>query len=134
MLVLIVAYFAGRLGFNGVLLGMALAEFVGVVFMVAAMSLTFHAFNLRILVQDTLRITAATALVVGAGVLAGRIPIPWTVPDRLEALVKLGEIGLGCLIMAWPALLVTSSISSAERRSLLDAMVPGRRRILQPNN
>jgi O-antigen/teichoic acid export membrane protein len=134
VLVLIVAYLAGRIGFNGVLAGMAFAEFVGVIFMVIAMSLTFHAFNLRVLMQDTLRIAAATVLVVCAGAAAGRIPIPWIVPDRLAALVKLCEIGLGCLIMAWPALLVTNSVSSAERRSLLDSMVPRRRRILQPNN
>jgi hypothetical protein len=36
--------------------------------------------------------------------------------------------------MAWPALIVTQSISSAERRSILDAMVPGRRRELQVNH
>jgi O-antigen/teichoic acid export membrane protein len=134
VIVLIVAFFSSRLGFYGVLAGMAFAEFVGVIFMVVAMAMTFHAFNVKVLVRDTLRITAATALVIGAGAAAMLIPIPWAVPERLSALVKLGEIGFGCLLMAWPALIVTQSISSAERRSILDAMLPGRRRVLQVNN
>jgi len=134
VIVLIVAFFSSRLGFYGVLAGMAFAEFVGVIFMVVAMAMTFHAFNVKVLVRDTLRITAATALVIGAGAAAMLIPIPWAVPERLSALVKLGEIGFGCALMAWPALVVTQSVSSAERRSILDAMVPGRRRVLQVNN
>jgi len=52
----------------------------------------------------------------------------------MAALIKLGEIGLGCLLMAWPALMVTNSISSAERRSLLDSVMPGRRRVAQAHN
>ena len=134
VLLLIVAYFGRSLGFYGVLAGLAVAEFVGVTFMVVAMSITFHAFNLSILLRDAFRIMAATAMVLAAGAAASMIPIPWNLPERLIAALKLGEIGFGCLLMAWPALLVTKSISSAERRSLLDAVVPGRRRILQVNN
>jgi hypothetical protein len=52
----------------------------------------------------------------------------------LNALIKLCECGLGCLLMAWPALVVTKSISSAERRSIMDSVVPGRRRVLQANS
>ena len=113
---------------------MAAAEFIGVIFMVIAMSMTFHAFNVKMLLQDTFRITAATALVVGAGWAASLVPIPWAGPERLASLVKLAEIGVGCLLMAWPALLITNSISTAERRSILDAMTFGRRRVLQVNN
>ena len=134
VVILIVAYFGRRLGFYGVLGGMAVAELIGVVFMIVAMSMTFHAFNVKILLRDAFRIAVATALVVGAGAAAGMIPIQWGGPERVTALFRLGQVGLGCVLMAWPALLVTKSISSAERRSLLDAMVPGRRRVLQVNN
>jgi hypothetical protein len=134
VVILIVAYFGRRLGFYGVLGGMAVAELIGVVFMVVAMSMTFHAFNVKILLRDAFRIAAATALVVGAGAAAGMIPIQWSGPERVTALLRLGQVGLGCLLMAWPALLVTKSISSAERRSLLDSMMPGRRRVLQVNH
>jgi O-antigen/teichoic acid export membrane protein len=134
IVILIVAYFGRSIGFFGVLAGMAVAEFIGVIFMIFSMAMIFHAFSVKILMRDTFRIAAATALVIGAGAAASMIPIQWSVPDRINALIKLGEIGLGCLLMAWPALLVTKSISSAERRSLLDAMVPGRRRVLQVNH
>jgi O-antigen/teichoic acid export membrane protein len=133
VLILVVAYFGRFLGFSGVLAGLAATEFVGVTFMVVAMSLTFHVFNVKVLVRDTLRISAATALVLGAGALAGMVPIPWDFPARILSTLKLAEIGVGCLLMAWPALLVTKTISSAERRSILDAVVPGRRRVLQVN-
>jgi hypothetical protein len=36
--------------------------------------------------------------------------------------------------MSWPALIVTKTISSAERQSIMDAMVPGRRKVLQANS
>src|SRR5579872_624474 len=134
VLVLIVAFFANRLGFSGVLAGMAGAELVGVVFMIVAMSMTFHAFNLKVLMEDAFRITAATALVIAAGAAASMIPVPMSLPARMASLIKLGEIGMGCLLMAWPALMVTNSISSAERRSLLDSVMPGRRRIAQAHN
>jgi O-antigen/teichoic acid export membrane protein len=129
----IVAYFGRRLGFYGVLSGMAVAEFIGVAFMIFAMSITFHVFDVKILLRDASRIAAATALVIGAGVAAGMIPIPWGGPERIVALFRLGQTGVGCLLMAWPALMVTKTVSSAERRSLLDAVVPGRRRMLQAN-
>jgi hypothetical protein len=134
VLVLIIACFATRLGFGGVMAGMAFAEFVGVIFMIVAMSMTFHAFNVKVLMEDAFRITAATVLVLGAVQLATMIPLPWTFAPRAAALVKLGEIGLGCLLMAWPALMITNTISSAERRSLLDSVMPGRRRVLQANH
>jgi O-antigen/teichoic acid export membrane protein len=160
VMVLIVAHFGMSLGFSGVLAGMAFAEYVGVTYMVFAMARTFHAFDIKILTRDALRITAATVLVIGAGMAAGMIPIQLSGlenlhflislfggPERLHhvierlgglerinALVKLSEVGIACLLMSWPALLVTKSISTAERRSILDSVMPGRRRVLQANS
>jgi hypothetical protein len=160
VMVLIVAHFGMRLGFSGVLAGMAFAEYIGVTYMVIAMAKTFHAFDLKILTRDAFRITAATALVIGTGVAASMIPIqlgglahlhslmnllggPEHLHhlinrlgglERINALMKLSEIGIGCLLMSWPALLVTKSISTAERRSIMDSVVPGRRRVLPANS
>jgi O-antigen/teichoic acid export membrane protein len=53
---------------------------------------------------------------------------------RINALINLSEIGLACLFMSWPALIVTKTVSSAERQSIMDAMVPGRRKVLQANS
>lgn len=117
--ILVVAFFGRAIGFNGVLAGMAGAELVGVVFMFFAMAATFHAFSPKLFARDTVRISLAAAMIVGAGAIAGMVPIPWNVTGRLSATIRLGEIALGCLIAAWPALVVTRSISSAERRTVL---------------
>ena len=129
--ILIVAFFARSLGFQGVLAGMAAAQMVGVVFMFVVMAKTFHAFSAKILTEDTLRIVAGTALVIGAGALAGMIPIQLHEPERMIAFVKLAKIGIGCLIMAWPALLITKVVSRSERRAILDSLIPGRRKLAQ---
>jgi len=122
--------FAGRgIGFDGVLIGMATAELVGVVFMFFAMAATFRAFDAGALVRDTLRILCCAALVIGAGMLAAMLPMPWNLTERLAATVKLAQIALGCLIAAWPALLITNSISNAERQTVR-ALMPHRRAAL----
>jgi hypothetical protein len=124
--ILVVAYFGRSLGFNGVLAGMAGAELIGVAFMFCAMAATFHAFSARIFTVDAVRISLAAALIVAAGALAGMVPIPWSMAGRLTATMKLGEIALGCLAAAWPALVITRSVSTAERRTILE-MVSRRR-------
>ncbi len=127
--ILVVAVLGRRIGFNGVLAGMAIAELVGVVFMFFAMAATFRAFDARAVTRDTLRIATAAALIIGTGVMVGMLPIPWNLAERLAATVKLGQIALGCLIVAWPVLIFTKSISSAEKRTVL-AMMPHRRAAL----
>ena len=124
--ILVVAFFGRSLGFNGVLAGMAGAELIGVAFMFCAMAATFHAFSARIFTVDAVRISLAAALIVAAGALAGMVPIPWSMAGRLTATMKLGEIALGCLAAAWPALVITRSVSTAERRTILE-MVSRRR-------
>jgi O-antigen/teichoic acid export membrane protein len=118
--ILAVAYFGRRIGFNGVLAGMASAELIGVVFMFFAMATTFHAFSAKAFARDTLRISLAAALIVIAGAIAGMVPVPWSMTERLTATIKLGEIALGCLIATWPVLIFTKSISVNEKRAVLD--------------
>ena len=124
---LIVAFFARDIGFLGVLIGMVAAEFIGVVFMFFAMKATFQAFSGRMFASDAFRIAAASIVIVGAGVLAGMIPVPFTTTVRLTAALKLCEVTLACMIVAWPVLIITKSISNTEKRTLLDALIPGRR-------
>ena len=116
--ILVVGCFGRSIGFNGLLAGMAAAELVGVVFMFFAMATTFHAFSAKMFAQDALRISMATGMIVVAGAIAGMVPVPWNMAERLTATVKLGAVALGCLIAAWPSLILTRSISSAERRTL----------------
>lgn len=117
--ILVVAFFGRTIGFNGVLAGMAGAELIGVVFMFFAMSATFHTFSAKLFTQDALRISAAAAMIVAAGAIAGMVPVPLNMAGRLTATIKLGEIALGCLLAGWPVLVLTGSVSRAERRTVL---------------
>lgn len=117
--ILVVAFFGRAIGFNGVLAGMAGAELVGVVFMFFAMAATFRAFSPKLFVQDTVRISLAAAMIVGAGAVMGAIPLPWSMAARVTATVKLGEIALGCLIAAWPVLILTRAVSGSESRTMI---------------
>ena len=125
--IFIVALFHAALGFEGVLAGMAVAELIGIIFMFFAMSSTFREFSIKILARDTLKIIVATILLVAAGILAAKVPIPWNTTDRMAALLKLVEIGIACLVVAWPAAVLTKTLSGAERQTLLHAFLPGRK-------
>jgi O-antigen/teichoic acid export membrane protein len=127
--ILVVAYFGRALGFKGVLVGMAGAESLGVAFMFFGIVATLDGFSARAVARDTSRIAIATAMIVGAGALAGAVPVPWGLPERLTATVKLCEIALGSLIAIWPALVLTKPISNAERRTVL-ALIFGQRPVL----
>jgi O-antigen/teichoic acid export membrane protein len=128
---LIVAFFAKDIGFVGVLIGMVAAEFIGVVFMFFAMKSTFSAFSGRMFATDAIRIATASFIIVGIGSLAGMIPIPFATTARLTSALKLCEVTLACMIVAWPVLTITKSISGAEKRTLLDALIPGRRALAE---
>jgi hypothetical protein len=127
--ILVVAVLGRRIGFNGVLAGMAIAELVGVVFMFFAMAATFRGFSARTAIQDALRLSVAAATIIGAGAVAGMVPVPWDITERTTALVRLAEIVLGCLAIAWPALLLTKSVSGAEKRTVL-GLIPHRKAAL----
>jgi O-antigen/teichoic acid export membrane protein len=119
-----IAVFARRLGFNGVLVGLAIAELAGVLFMLFALTRTFHSFRTKTLLPDAVRLTAASALILAAGVVAARIPLPLAFNARLIATLRLGEASLGCLLMAWPALLLTKSVTGLEWRAFLGVFLP----------
>jgi O-antigen/teichoic acid export membrane protein len=129
--ILATALFAAKIGFQGVLAGLAVAEFVGMIFMIFALTHTFESFNVRMLVPDALRLLGGSALIFIAGVLASYAPIPAGLSERTYATVKLTEIVIGCTLMAWPALRGTGSVTALEWHALLSAVVPshGRRAV-----
>lgn len=130
VILLTVALLGGRIGFYGVLAGLALAELAGVIFMFFAMSATFRGSDPRAIARDAVRLTLATGAIIAAGFVAARFPIPWGPNERLAAAAKLGEIGIACLTMAWPALILTGAVSIEEKGVVLDAVVPWRRKAL----
>ena len=57
-------------GFHGVLLGLVLAELIGVIYMFSAMTSVLSFFDPRKLIPDAMRLTAATAVMITVGVAA----------------------------------------------------------------
>ncbi len=118
--------FARHWGFFGVLAGLAITEFIGMAFMLYAITKTFHAFQLKALLPDALKLTAASAVVLLAGATAMRLPLPAIANNRWHAVLELGKVGLACLLAAWPALALTKSVTGAEGKAIIGILVPRR--------
>jgi O-antigen/teichoic acid export membrane protein len=128
-----IAIFAHRLGFFGILAGLAVVEFFGMVFMWYAIAKTFHAFDLKSLVPDSLKLCTATVAILGAGALGLYLPVHAISSNaRVDALLQLAAISTACLLAAVPALLLTRSITAAEGKALLHVILPGRNAAANP--
>ncbi len=119
-----IALFAHRWGFYKVLAGLAVTEFIGMAFMLFAVGKTFQAFRPKALLADALKLTAAAVLVLAAGAIATRMPLPGLSTGRVRALLDLGKVSLGCLLAVWPALWLTRSISGGEGKAILSLFRP----------
>lgn len=126
LVVLTIVAFAHRLGFYGVLAGMVLAELIGMLFMLFALTHTFQLFRAKSLLPDALRLIVAAILILGVGAIASYIPLPGDLGGRLSATVKLIEIVLACLLVAWPSLVRTGAVTAADGRALFGALLPRR--------
>lgn len=118
------AIFGGQIGFYGVLLGLAVAELIGVIYMFFAMTSMLRFFEPMKLIPDTVRLATATAVMIAVGIAAVMMPSPWNTNGRATALIKLGEVSLGFLIASWPAVALTKSMSIDEQRFLLNLLIP----------
>jgi O-antigen/teichoic acid export membrane protein len=121
-----IAFFAPQLGYYGVLAGLALAEFVGMVFMLVAVGKTFKGFELKSLWPDFARLSVASALILGAGMLASYLPLPFSGSARLMATEKLVVVCTACLLVSWPVLLLSKSLTAGEVKALLGVFARGR--------
>ena len=122
VILLLIAFFSRRLGFYGILSGLATAEFIGAIFMLYATKKTFSFFRLRDLVPDTLKLSLALALILAAGFFSSWIPLPLAASVRTIEALRLGIICTGCVAAVWPALLISRSVSAAEGKALLSIL------------
>lgn len=120
VILLIVALFAPKLGFMGVLTGLAFAELVGMVFMVFALLHTFRHFRVGALIPDGARLTGAAVLIFAAGALASYFALPVSYVGQTGAAVRICVVALASALAAWPALRLTGAITSVEGKALLD--------------
>jgi O-antigen/teichoic acid export membrane protein len=118
VLIIGITILAPRLGFIGVLVGLATCELVGMLFMFYALAKTFSVFRVGVVLPGTARLAVAATLIFFVGVAASYIPLPGYQPGRLFATLKLMEAGLACLIVAWPLLVRTGSVTAAEKQAL----------------
>lgn len=123
-----IALLSKKIGFYGVLAGWAAAELVGMLFMIFALAKTFTAFRVRDLLPDTAKLFLTTAAMILAGIVGLHLPTPALENTRLAALVAVAKAGLGCLLVAWPALFVTKAVTGAESRALAGVFLPRRNR------
>jgi hypothetical protein len=121
------ALLAKKMGFAGVLAGMSLIEFIGFAFMFYELTLVFQELSLRMIWKDAARITVAAAIIAGLGAVFGWVVLPLHLADRMAVTVRLGQVAIGCLIAAWPALWLTGAVSPEEWRTIFQAVLPGKR-------
>jgi O-antigen/teichoic acid export membrane protein len=119
---------APRVGFLGVLIGLAACEFIGMIFMLYALASAFAAFRAKVILPGTVRLVAAATLIFIAGFIASHIPVPGYQSSRYFAVAKLLEAASACVVVAWPLLRRTGSVTTAEKQALLNSFFPNSRR------
>jgi O-antigen/teichoic acid export membrane protein len=115
-----IVIFANRLGLYGVLGGMAAVEFAAMIFMLLAAAKSFHAFDFKTMLPETLRFVVATVGIVAVAAFAGHVSPAWASSARLLATIKVSAIGIATLVAAYPVLYLTGAVSSAETQSILE--------------
>jgi O-antigen/teichoic acid export membrane protein len=114
-----VLFMTNRFGFEGVLGWMTAAEFAGMVVMFFALEKSFDVFDAKSLLPDTLRLTAATAVIVTFVAFVAHAVPELAYGARMLATIKIGVVCAATLVAAYPALYLTGSISGAEVQSIL---------------
>jgi O-antigen/teichoic acid export membrane protein len=118
---LVVALLSSRLGFNGVLSGLALVEFIAMIFMLFAIAKTFVVFDPLALIPVFVRLSLATAVIVAIAALSARLTPASIANDRLLAAMKVAAISLTTLVIVYPTLRLTGAVSNSEMRSIVHA-------------
>lgn len=119
---LLLGMVAGRTGFYGVLIGLALAELAGVIYMFFGMSSILHFFRPKHLIPDATKVAGTALVMMAAALLATRMPVPWTPNERIGAILKSVVTSLAYVLAAWPAVSLTKAISVEEQHVVLDLL------------
>jgi len=118
IILLCAALFAHRVGFVGLLAGLAVTEMIGMLFMVYAVAKTFHLFRPAALLSDAFKLLVATAGIIAVGAAASYIPLPIT-GLRLSAIVHVSAVLVACTLAIWPALVLSKFVTAAESKTMV---------------
>ena len=121
-----IALAAPRLGYLGVLAGLACTELAGMIFMLIAITKTYSGFQVKSLLPQTLKLMVATLATLTVGYALSHLPLHVTYTSRILATIQLTLAIVGCALAVGPALWITRSVSSDERKTLFRALVPSR--------
>jgi hypothetical protein len=121
-----IAISAPKIGYLGVLAGLACTEMAGMLFMLFAITKTYSGFRVQSLLPQTLKLIIATVATLAFGFGLGHLPLHITYSTRILATVRLTLATVGCGLALGPALWVTKSVSSDERKTLFRTLVPHR--------
>jgi O-antigen/teichoic acid export membrane protein len=122
--IVVVVSLAPQLGFLGVLVGIAICELAAMLFMLYALHKTFEGFRARFVLPGMMRLSMAAVLIFAAGTAATHIRLPGIPPGQMSATVKLAQASLACLLVAWPLLSRTGSLTVAEKDALSSLFLP----------
>jgi O-antigen/teichoic acid export membrane protein len=134
--VLLITILIGRrIGYFGMLGGLAIAEMIGAAFMLQALKKTVDDFHPLVLLPDAAKVIMAILVVLVASMLTTVIPIPWNAGQQPMAWFRLGLAGAACAMMAWPAMAITKCLSGEEQQAILDIFFPNRKKMMvEPNS
>jgi O-antigen/teichoic acid export membrane protein len=121
LILLPVVVLANKLGFAGVLAGIAVAEIAGAAFMFYALKTTFPLFKIRPVMGNLFRMSVATLILVCASLALSRLVHFDSLSLRTAAFARLGVAGLVLGVLIYPTMLYTKSITRGEIASILDA-------------
>ena len=115
--------FAPKIGFFGLVGGVnVLGQFLGLILMSLSLASRFKGFNLRALAPTLLRFLVATAVILGASVVAGYMGSSWVINPRVLDMIRITTAAAISLLVAVPALLFTGSVSRLEARTMLNTV------------
>jgi hypothetical protein len=115
--------FAPKIGFFGMVGGVnVLGQFLGLILMSLSLASRFKGFSPRTLAPTLLRFCLATAVILGASVIAGYMGSSWEINPRVLDTIRITSAAAISLLVAVPALLFTGSVSRLEARTMLNTV------------
>lgn len=119
-ILLSVVAFSTRIGFYGALAGLAVAELVGMTFMLSALASTHLRFRFGKLLGDIGRFAASAVALTLVAAAAQRIPLPAVSNARMFETLRLGVMGVAVLAAIYPILSLTGAMSKEDRRAVVN--------------
>jgi hypothetical protein len=118
--------FASRLGLPRLLVGLVLAELVGMVVMWLAVAHVLRCFSFKLFLPDIGKIVMGTVAVLALALVALSTFAPSAGTERMTALVRLALVLGTCTVAAVPIVLFGRLLSVGEGKAVADIIMPWR--------